>query len=188
MEHFTKGVRKHKHKFAFFTAGASGSGKTTNREQFLKDFKIKSSYIYLNPDELSNKNMVLPLAYQFADEGYSLYLDVTSRNKTDIQKFLEYLKSKDYDIYFAIVYASLPTVLDRVSKRTEQPVPDRVVREIYNHFKRNAKSYMENPNIDKLYLYNNEHTFRLIYKKEEDTITCLTPESNFYFNISQFCN
>jgi predicted ABC-type ATPase len=189
-EYLTKGVRKSKNKFIFFFAGAAGSGKTTGRERFLKDLKINTSYVYLNPDSLKALGMpydVPTLVDQLTTDGYSVVIDVTSRNKKSTLSLIHDSKKKGYKIYFAIVYASLPTVLDRVSKRLNQPMPEEAVRDVYQHLTKNVEVYMKTRDIDKLYLYSNEETYKLIFHRDFKKIHCLSPEEEFYFDVSQYC-
>ena len=43
------------------------------------------------------------------------------------------------------------------------------------------------PNVDELYLYNNEDEFNLLLSKKKKKIVCVHPEGEFYFDISKYC-
>jgi len=95
------------------------------------------------------------------------------------------MRGKKYRIVIAIVYTTLPTALERIRKRTHQPVPDLVVEDLHTFFKTKAERFMK---LDvEIYLYNNETDFNLVWSKKNKRVACLDPESAFYFDISKYC-
>jgi predicted ABC-type ATPase len=192
----TRNVRRPaKHKKAIFTCGAAGTGKTTNRSQFLKDAGLKTTHVYLNVDRLRylagshEKGQILlkHLVKRTIDEKYSLLLDATCRDRKNIIDLMKTLKDAGYIIILGMTYAHLDTVIERASKRVTQPVNEEVVRDIYQHMKKNAEIYMNVDDIDEVYLYNNEETSTLIFYRGRKRIQCLSPESEFYFDVSKYC-
>ena len=95
------------------------------------------------------------------------------------------MRSKKYRIVVAIVYTSLSTALERIRKRTEQPVPDIVVEDLHAFFKTKAERFMKLP--VEIYLYNNETDFNLLYSRKNKKIVCRDGDADFYFDISRYC-
>jgi predicted ABC-type ATPase len=191
----TKGVRKPKQKVALFLCGAAGSGKTTSRSTFLDDAQMKTTFVTLNIDEVrpivgtqeKARKVFVELVDKAIDDGYSILYDATCRDKSNIIARMKQLKEKNYKIVLGITYASLKTVLERVRRRTEQPLDESIAKEIYQHLKKNVETYMGLEEIDEVYLYNNEQTSKLIYVRKSKKVFCMSPESNFYFDISKYC-
>jgi predicted kinase len=191
-----KGVRKPtKHKVALFLCGAAGTGKTTSKYKFLYDSKIRTSFVVLNVDDMrelvgSQEKARSVLSYateRVIKEGYSFLYDGTCRDKTNVLKMMEHVKSLGYKTILGITYTPLRTALQRISKRVNQPLSEEVARDIYKHLTKNIETYMDEPSIDEIYLYNNEHTSKLIFTRKDKTIQCITPESAFYFDVSKYC-
>ena len=185
----TKNVRRAgKHKKAIFMCGAAGTGKTSSRAKFLADAGITSSYIYLNPDNLGgNQTLLTSLMNRAIKENYSFVFDATCRNRNYITSVMKNLYESGYKVILFMTYASLNTALERVKKRVSQPVPQEVVRDIYQHMKKNAETYMKISYIDELYLYNNEQTSKIIFHKSKMGIKCVLPDEEFYFDVSKYC-
>jgi predicted ABC-type ATPase len=191
----TKGVRKPKQKVALFLCGAAGSGKTTSRSTFLDDAQMKTTFVTLNIDEVRPivgtqelaRKVFVELVDKAIDDGYSILYDATCRDKSNIVARMKQLKEKNYKIVLGITYASLKTVLERVRRRTEQPLDESIAKEIYQHLKKNVETYMGLGEIDEVYLYNNEQTSKLIYVRKSKKVFCMSPESNFYFDVSKYC-
>jgi predicted kinase len=191
-----KGVRKPiKHKVALFLCGAAGTGKTTSKYKFLYDSKIRTSFVVLNVDDMrelvgSQEKARSALSYateRVIKEGYSFLYDGTCRDKTNVLKMMEHVHSLGYKTILGITYTPLRTALDRISKRVNQPLSEEVARDIYKHLTKNIETYMNETSIDEIYLYNNEHTSKLIFTRKDKTIQCITPESAFYFDVSKYC-
>jgi predicted ABC-type ATPase len=187
--------RPTKHKLAIFSCGASGVGKTTSKESFLKNAGIKTSYVYISVDKLRlltgnhgvAQKLLSYITERAIDEGYSMFRDATCRNKNAMITEISHAKKNGYKIIFAMTYAELPTVLKRVRERITQQTDASVVRDIYEHMKKNAEVYMKLSEIDELYLYNNDETSQLIFYRDTKKIQCIHPEMNFYFDVSKYC-
>ncbi len=190
----TTGVAKpKKYKIAIFSCGASGTGKSSMRDKFIRDAKVKTSLVYLNIDNIKElgreeaRVVLNKLIDKSIDEGYSIFYDGTCRNKKDTTELMKKLKSKDYKIIVGITYTTLPTALKRLEDRRGQYVSETVARDIYQHMKKNAETYMSVDQIDELYLYTNEETTKLIFKRKEKQIDCILPDEDFYFDVSKYC-
>ena len=189
----TKGVRKPKHKVALFLCGASGTGKTTSRQTILDDIGLKTTYVYVNIDEIrpivglqeTARPIVTQVVHKARDDGYSVVWDATCRNTKDILSEMSAFQEKGYRVVLAMVYADLKTAISRVKKRTTQDTTPEVAREIYTEFSRKAERYM---NVGELYLYNNEHTAKLLLSKKDARIQCHHPEMKFYFDLKPYCS
>jgi predicted ABC-type ATPase len=188
-----KASKPRKHKLAIFICGSSGTGKSSMRYKFLNDAKIKTSFAYLNIDDIKEvgreeARIIFNRALMRAiDDGYSIFYDGTCRNKKDISIVMKYLKSKNYKIVLGMTYTTLPTALKRLEDRRNQFVSESVAKDIYQHMSRNAEVYMDMKEIDEVYLYNNEDTTTLIFKKSAKEVQCLRPNEDFYFDVSKYC-
>lgn len=187
--------RPTKHKLAIFSCGASGVGKTVNKESFLKTAGIKTSYVYINVDKVrlltgDHATAQKTLSYvvkKTIDEGYSFFWDATCRNKNTMTEEIKHAKAKGYKIVFSLMYAELGTVLKRVRERITQQTDESIVRDIYQHMKKNAEVYMKLDEIDEVYLYNNNKTSQLVFYRDKKRVQCIHPELNFYFDVSKYC-
>lgn len=187
--------RPTKHKLAIFSCGASGVGKTSSKDSFLKSAGIRTSYVYISIDKLrlltGNHEIAQKLLSYITDraieEGYSIFRDATCRNKNAMLQEIIHAKKNGYKVIFAMTYAELPTVLKRVRERIAQQTDESIVRDIYQHMKKNAEVYMKLDEIDEMYLYNNDKTSQLIFYRDKKKIQCVHPEMNFYFDVSKYC-
>lgn len=191
----TAGVSKpKKNKLAIFICGGSGTGKTTTRHKFLRDAKIKTTFVYLNLDDIMElgleeaRRVLLVLTNRVVQDGYSFFYDGTCRNKQLTLDVMKNLKTKNYKIIVGMVYASLPTVLKRLDERRNQYVSEAVGRDIYQHMMKNAEGYMDAKEIDELFLYNNEESVKLIFRRSDKRLECLMPKTDFYFDVSKYCD
>jgi predicted ABC-type ATPase len=191
----TTGVSKpKKNKLAIFICGASGTGKTTMRHKFLRDAKIKTTFVYLNLDDIKEvgleeaRRLLQILTKRVIEDGYSLFYDGTCRNKQDTIETMKTLKNKNYKIVLGMTYTSLPTALKRLDERRGQYVSESVARDIYQHMTKNAETYMDLKEIDELFLYNNEENVTLIFRKSNKLVECLMPKTDFYFDVSKYCD
>lgn len=182
-----------KHKIAVFVCGASGTGKTTMRYKFLRDAKIKTSFVYLNLDDIKEvgreeARTILDYAIVRAiDDGYSIFYDGTCRNKQFMQKLIKHLKSKDYKVVMGMTYTTLPTALRRLEERRGQYISEADAKDVYQHMTKNAEVYMDTKDIDEIYLYTNEETSTLIFKRNAKEVECVLPNERFYFDVSKYC-
>ena len=188
-------TRPSKHRKAIFSCGASGVGKTTGKDSFLKEAGVKTSFVYISLDKIrmitgdntKAQSMLDYILKKTISSGYSFFWDGTCRNKIQNIEIIKALKRKGYKIIFAMTYAKLETVLDRVAQRIHQQTPESVVHDIYRSMQRNAEVYMDLSEIDEMYLYNNEKTSELIFYKDKKHIQCIHPEMEFYFDVSKYC-
>jgi predicted ABC-type ATPase len=192
-EILTKYVHKpKKHKVALFLCGAAGTGKTSSKTHFLKDVGQTTSYVNLNIDNLylqmgkkGNFTKTFDsLLNRTIEEGYSFLYDKTCRQFNEVDELMKRLKEKGYIVKLGIVYATLKHVLERLKKRHDQILPQHVAKEIYKEFSKIANQYM---NVDELFLYNNDLTTKLIFRREKGRVKCIDPNAKFYFDISSYC-
>lgn len=192
----TKGVHKpKKNKIAVFLCGSSGTGKTTTKQQILNDSGLKGTYVDLNIDHLTQMVGSREKAFQMfgylirktIEDGYSFLYDGTCRDKGSMARRILLARQSGYRTVMGITYTSLQTALSRILRRTEQPVPEDVVREIYGQVSNVAEGFVNSKNIDEVYLYNNEHTSTLMFRKAKKEIQCLHSDMDFYFDVSEYC-
>lgn len=195
-QRLTATVRKpSKHKLAMFSCGASGVGKTVSKESFLKKAGIRTSYVYINIDKIrlltgnheTAQKLMKYVVNRTITEGYSFLWDATCRNKNEMIEQMKHVKSKGYKVIISMTYAELDTVLKRVKERITQQTDESIVRDIYQHMKKNAEVYMKLSETDEVYLYNNDKTSTLIFYRDSKKIDCIHPEMNFYFDVSKYC-
>lgn len=190
MDELVKGVRKPKHKIALFLCGSSGTGKTSSVNRVIEDAGLRTTFVYLNADKLRDTvrsyEALQELAFRIMKEGYSIVWDKTCRNVGETQKEIMEFKKHGYKTILSMLYANVDTVVKRVSSRTEQPIPEDVVRRIFRELRSKAERYLET-DVDELFLYNNDRTLTLIFHKNKKHVTCLSPKTKFYFDISEYC-
>lgn len=194
-KHITKGIRKPKNRVAIFLCGAAGSGKTTTRTIFLQDVGMKTTYVTLNIDDIraqvgtqeEARKVFVKLIDKTIEDGYSFLYDGTCRDRKNTVMRIKEAKQQGYTVILGITYASLGTVLKRIRKRVDQPLDSELARDIYNHLKRNVETYMSIDDVDELYLYNNEKSTKLIFYRDDKKVTCIDPEAQFYFDVSNYC-
>lgn len=188
----TSGVHKpKKHKVALFLCGSSGTGKTSSRKIFLKDANINTTLVTLNADELwtmtHNKNvkqLLHDLFQKTINDGYSFIIDGTCREVDYTKSLMEEARRKGYGVKLGMVYSNLSTTLTRLANRKHQPLREEIGRMVYKQVSEIAEKYMDS---EEIYLYNNDHTSTLIYSKTDQGITCIHPNANFYFDVSNYC-
>ena len=100
---------------------------------------------------------------------------------------MNHVKTRGYKIILIMTYVNKESALHRISRRTEQPLDLKIANEIYQQIQKYAEKYMSIEDIDMIYLYNNELETELIYKKTMKKVFCMSPFSNFYFDVSKFC-
>lgn len=192
----TKGVHKAKrHKIAVFLCGSSGTGKTSTKQQILNIAGLKGTYVDLNIDTVTQivgsrekaSQMFGYLIRKTMEDGYSFLYDGTCRDKGSMGRRILLAKQSGYRTVMGITYTTLDTALKRILGRTEQPVPEDVVREIYGQVSKVAEGFVKSKNIDEVYLYNNEHTSTLMFRKAKKEIQCLHSDMDFYFDVSEYC-
>lgn len=191
----TKGVRKQKHKTALFLCGAAGTGKTTLRNTFLDDVGMKTTFVTLNVDmvrdvvgdQATARTVFGKLTDKAISDGYSILYDATCRDKSNIVSRMKELKSKGYKLILGVVYATRKTMLGRIQRRENQPLDEKIAQDIYSHLSKNVETYMSLKELDEVYLYNNETTAKLIFKRTAKKVYCISPDTAFYFDVSKYC-
>lgn len=190
----TKGVRKPKHKVALFLCGSSGVGKTTSKEEFIKDAGLKTTFVTLNLDDTwkySNKKgntreLFNRLVSRVIDDGYSFMYDGTCRSYETTIAIIKSIQDKGYTVKVGLVYASLETAIRRIKERMkEQQMSLHTGREIYKQVSAVAEKFM---GLDELYLYSNEQKLTLLFDKKNGKIHCHHPEMKFYFDVKPYCS
>lgn len=182
-----KGKRKSANPKAILFCGASGVGKSTIRAKFLT-----KSMIVFDSDELWKKyklpnvgTLLIDALHSAIDDKYTILYDGTCRNHSRTMEILDHLNEKGYHITLVIVYSKPLTALQRVKERKTQKVPLDVAKQIFGEVSKHVKEFMSYP--ADIYLYNNETEPLLIFKKTSKKIHCISPESEFYFDVSEYC-
>lgn len=189
----THGVRKPKNKIALFLCGSSGVGKSTSREEFIKDAGLKTTYVMLNLDDTwkysnkkgSTRDLFNRLFMRVIDDGYSFVYDGTCRSYETTISIIKTIEDKGYKVKVGLVYASLETAIRRIKARMkDQRISIETGREIYKQVSSIAEKFMS---LDELYLYNNEKKLTLLFDKKNGKVHCYHPEMKFYFDIKEYC-
>lgn len=179
-------------KYGFLICGPSGIGKSSNVNKMIENAGLtKEDFSIIDPDLLEGKHSeqsskALELVYNSIYENKSFIYIATCGGTKIILDILSKLKSKNFKSIIAIIYTSLPTSLKRISQRYEQPVPEDVTKDLHQFFNKKAERFMTMPNIDKIYLFNNETNFNLLFSRKSKKIICSKGE--FYFDISKYCS
>jgi len=174
----------------FLVCGPSGVGKTSHYRKMLVNAGIHKDIQLFDPDARSEETNVERSAEAFKSvkdaisKGEDFVYTATCGGMSGILELIREMKKKKYRIVIAIVYTSLPVALERIRKRTHQPVPEEVVEDLHAFFKTKAEKYMKLP--VEIYLYNNETDFNLLLSKKNKKIVC-RGEDDFYFDISRYC-
>lgn len=186
-EELRKGKRKSSHPKAILFCGASGVGKSTIRKEFLT-----KSMIVFDADELWERyklrnigDILINTLHSAIDDKYNILYDGTCRNHSRTVELLDHLKKENYHTSLVIVYSKPLTALQRVKERKSQKVPPEVAKQIFGEVSKHVKEFMSYP-VD-IYLYNNETEPLLIFKKTSKKIHCISPNSEFYFDVSEYC-
>ena len=180
-------------KVGLLVCGAPGVGKTTHLSQILKYAKLSGPLEKIDPDKIEHTSyekrakIALEHVYSAIEKGENFVYTVTCGSTKRMKKIIDAMKDKKYKIILSITYASKHTALRRVLTRTEQPVHQDIAKELYDYFKRHAAYYMTLPEIDDVFLYDNETDFSMILHKHKKKITC-HHLSEFYFDISEYCS
>ena len=179
-------------KIGFLICGPSGVGKTSNVEKMLKNAGINKKLKIVDPDQITanthaeQSKLALIEVVESIKQGKSFVYVATCGGIRDTSELVNYMKQQGFRTIVAIPYTSSSTALSRIENRPNQPVPEEVVKELHQFFKRKAERYMTMPNLDEVYLYNNEKDFNLLLEKKSNKVVCSGP-SNFYLDISKYC-
>ena len=176
----------------FLICGPSGVGKSSNINIMLENAGIHKELIEIDPDKRKEETheerskAAIDFVKYTIDKGYSFYYTAACGGMRTVTDLIERMKNSKYRVIVAIVYTSLPVALERIRKRTHQPVPAEVVEDLHAFFKTKAERYMK---LDvEIYLYNNETDFNLLLSKTHNKIVCRDGDSDFYFDISRYCS
>ena len=179
-------------KVGFLICGPSGVGKSSNIDLMLKNAGFNMKFKLIDPDKIIGVTHAEKSRIAFQDvkehihKGISFIYVATCGGTKDMTDIIKDMKDHGFRTIVAIPYTSLGTALERIKNRVGQPVPDEVVKDLHQFFTRKAKMYMTMPNLDEIYLYNNEKDFNLLFSKKENKILC-SENSNFYFDVSKYC-
>ena len=194
-EDLTTGVRKPtKNKVGIFMCGTSGAGKTVNRDKYLEDMGLKTTYVLLNLDNIwaisqheDARAIFKQIILKTIEDGYSFYYEGTCRSPGYIVPKMQEAKKNGYIVKLGFVYADLDTVLKRIKERVDQPTTTDFAKLVYSQVKKHAAGYMNLDLFDEIYLYNNTKTSKLIFYKDKKEVECISPTSKFYFDVSKYC-
>jgi len=195
-ERLKKGVRKQKTKTAVFICGTSGSGKSSNRKTILNEMNFSKTYISINLDDIITESKQVDhsrgtldfILKETVNDGYSLVYDGTCRYPKYVSHRMSYVKQHGYKIILAIVYADLNTILERIKKRHEQPLTEDFVKTVYHEVSKKVEFFMNFKEIDEVYLFSNEsERTKLVFSRDEKRVHCISPNEQFYFDISRYC-
>lgn len=175
----------------FIVCGPPGVGKSVHFKKMLSNAGIKKKVAFFDPDMRSEETaeersrLNLEELNEAIDSGIDFgYVGICGGKR--LVDIIKRMKLNKYRAVVAVVYSTLPVALERVRKRTEQPVPEDVIKELYSYFKRKAESYMK---LDAdIYLYNNETDFNLLLSKKNKKIVCRDADADFYFDVSRYCS
>ena len=167
--------------------GGSGAGKSSHLKDIVKDARMRS-FLLIDPDQMNAPNHVVASKMAFE----TLHETIASRKNfayvgtcagtRNIHEILRIMKEHGYRVVVAIVHVNLDTAIERVRARKEQPVPEKVVRELYDYFKKGARNYLKFSEIDELFLYSNDPDFTKLGVRKEDQWT-IFERRPFYFTL-----
>jgi len=172
--------------------GPSGVGKTSNINKMLENAGALQEIEIIDPDKRNEEThqerseAAVELVKEAISDGVSFCYTATCGGMRVVNDLIRLMKAKKYRIIVAIVYTSLPVALERIRKRTHQPVPEDVVSDLHAFFKTKAERFMK---LDvEIYLYNNETDFNLLLSKKNKKIVCRDQDSDFFFDVSRYCS
>jgi predicted ABC-type ATPase len=179
-------------KVGFLICGPSGVGKSSHVDLMLSNAGFNMKFLLIDPDKITGVShreqsfIAFKEVANAINEGKSFVYVATCGGTKDMTDIIKKMKDNDFRTIVAISYTSLGKALERIKKRIGQPVPEEVVRDLHQFFTRKAEMYMTMPNLDEIYLYNNETDFNLLLSKKHNKILC-SENSNFYFDVSKYC-
>ena len=172
--------------------GPSGVGKTSNINKMLENAGSLQEIEIIDPDKRKEKTheerseAAIKLVKESISNGVSFCYTATCGGMRIVNDLIKRMKAKKYRIVIAIVYTSLPVAMERIRKRTQQPVSEDVIKDLHAFFKTKAERFMK-LDVD-IYLYNNETDFNLLLSKKNKKIVCRDADADFYFDVSRYCS
>lgn len=172
--------------------GPSGVGKSSNINKMLENAGVLEKLVTIDPDRRKEETheerskSALEQVKTIIETGLSFCYTATCGGTQLVNDLIKRMKANNYRIIVAIVYTSLPVALERIRKRTHQPVPEEVVKDLHAFFKTKAERFMKLP-VD-IYLYNNETDFNLLLSRKNKRVVCRHHDADFYFDISRYCS
>ena len=177
--------------YGFLVCGSPGTGKSSHVSEMLDKAGLADPFLIIDPDKIAastheeRSTSAMKMVLETISKGKSFVYIATCGGTRIVLDLLSRMKIKKYRTVVAIPYTSLTTALSRIAKRTEQPVAEDVVRDLYAFFKTKAERFMKMKNLDEVYLYNNETEFNLLLKMKNKHVACSA--GDFYFDISKYC-
>lgn len=207
---------------AFVICGPTASGKSTIRAQLLKEKGITSqNVITIDPDlvletqpqyktiqKMANYSARRPyfstyilidvFLDKYIESRHHIIFDTTCRNAKFTNTTIEKMKAQGYTIVFVEMYVSKGTSLARAQARGSAPGGRKVapvdVEKIYAEFSASAEAYLANPNLDEIYLFNNEKASAngtvkptlLLHQEKGKPAECRA-KGDFYFDLTGRC-
>lgn len=183
---------------AVFMCGATGTGKSTLVPTLLKRIANKEDTVTLNIDALHKRypsashEELQPIFQRLVDRvisnGLPFVYDGTCRNRKTVTAAIQDAKRRRYTVTIGIVYTTLPTAIERAMSRTERPISEEIVRDVYQDISKKAEMYFNLPQVDNVILFNNETDPLIVLEKKKGVVKCLSPgSSEFYFDVSKYC-
>ena len=175
--------------------GPPGVGKSTHIQEILDDLELPSNiFSIVDPDKLelphaeASKRAVELVHEHIKTPKNFVYIGTGAALRSIVNPMLSAMKKHNFKSVVCMVYTSPDTALRRIRERTEQPLPDDIAGDLYRYFKSKAEEYLKLPNLDELYLYNNEEQFTLVLQKKKKRITCMSEDAEYFFDISNYCS
>ena len=172
--------------------GPPGTGKSTNVRTMLDNAGVYEDYILVDPDKMPGNHpeqskAAIQLLNDLVKQRKSVVYVGSCLSTRTTMSILRKMKDNKYTTVVAIAYTTVPTALKRIAGRTHQPLDPMIASDVHAFFTSKAGRFITMPNIDGLYLYNNEDNFNLLWARKKKKVMCIHPEGEFYFDVSDYC-